>query len=149
MDTFWSKDVLESLETCQNFLCLSDKAIRVIEKMQPGPVAQVCGPISTGGLGSIEKNLAVLNNAVKNLKARGLTVFEQHPLEKHIRRLCDAEMFEAYKKGDMRLLEEIYLPIFKSGYIHELHFVPLWNTSIGTAWEHEQAILLGLKIEYL
>lgn len=114
--------------------------------MQPGPVAMVCGPISTGGLGSPEKNLEVLDGAVQNLKARGIKVFEQHPLEKHIRRLCDAKMFEAYKKGDMQLLEEIYLPLFKSGYIHELHFVPLWRTSIGTTWEYEQAEKLEIKI---
>ncbi|MDO8523527.1 MAG: hypothetical protein Q7S12_04620, partial [bacterium] len=122
----------------------------VLEKMQPGPVAMVCGPISTGGLCSVEKNLEVLDKAVANLKSQNIKVFEQRPLEKHIRRLCELPAYESYKKGNyICLLEELYGPLFKSGLIHEMHFIPLWYTSVGTKWEHKQAVRLGIKKEYI
>ncbi len=48
-----------------------------------------------------------------------------------------------------RLLEEFYLPMFKSGLIKILCFLPGWQNSIGATWEHEQAKKLGIPIIYL
>ncbi|MDO8523036.1 MAG: hypothetical protein Q7S12_01980, partial [bacterium] len=74
MGPFWTPEDLKNLEPCSSFPCLSDKAMLVLEKMQPGPVAMVCGPISTGGLCSVEKNLEVLDKAVANLKSQNIKV---------------------------------------------------------------------------
>ena len=49
-------------------------AQNIISKM-PKPFVQVCGPIATGGLGSIEANLNTFNETIKNYKTKGIKYF--------------------------------------------------------------------------
>jgi hypothetical protein len=47
------------------------------------------------------------------------------------------------------ILNDFYLPIFKSGVISAFYFMPNWQTSFGAKWEHEEAKKLGIEIVYL
>ncbi len=49
-------------------------AERIIGRM-PENVAQVCGSIATGGLGSIEANLAAFDAQIKTLQESGVHVY--------------------------------------------------------------------------
>lgn len=123
---------------------LSRIALTILRRMNK-PIGQVCGPISTGGTGSVHGNLERFQAAIRRLSAAGFNIFDQMPFEPPMWRINRTP----YCRGSMHLLEEFYLPIFKSGLISTLFFLNSWETSVGASWEHEQAIRLNLKIVYL
>jgi hypothetical protein len=114
-------------------------------KRARGPVIMVCGPITTGGLGSIKKNVTAFKNAIRRVSSSGKNVFSQMPFEPHMWRI----MKTPYYKGRLHLLKTFYLPIFESGMLVELHFMRRSKTSYGARWEHAQALRLGIRIIYL
>jgi hypothetical protein len=136
---------LEQLERSTSYFELAQIAMAHLANY-PRPIVEVCGPITTGGLGSIEKNLEVFSLAVQFLKNQGKTVFDQLPFQNAMVRL--KEKYEARDGYTMSILEDFYQPIFESGIIDEMHFLPDWQTSKGATWEHAQAEKLGIKIFY-
>jgi len=133
---------IEKAETIKDLYLVAE---RVISRL-PEPRVQVCGPISTGGKGSIDANLETFNEKIKELQKNGLNVFDQMPFEEQIGKLVHS----IEEKGEYAetILLDFYLPIFEGNYINELHFLPDWSSSYGANWEHEQAKRLGIKIIY-
>ncbi len=125
---------LEAAPTIQSLLPI---ALRILERMPHG-VSMVCGPISTGGKGSVEENLALFGVAIETLASRGENIFSQMPFERPIQRM---------KKTNSGLLNTFYLPIFKSGRVRRLCFLPGWESSEGATWEHERGVELGFEIK--
>ncbi len=117
-----------------------------ILRRMPSPIGQVCGPISTGGAGSIEKNLKRFEIAIADLQNKGLNIFDQMPFENPMHRIISQKSDGKY---DNSILNDFYLPIFESGMVKKLYFLPDWESSTGARWEHEQAKRLGLDVEYL
>jgi len=110
------------------------------------PIAMVCGPISkTGGVGSRKRNLEIFSKAIDRLRAEKLAIFSQMPFEDDMERLFKSDP----KLQGIELLEEFYLPIFKTKIIKILFFLPGWETSFGAVWEHRQAEILGIPRVYL
>ncbi len=107
-------------------------------------IIQLCGPMSTGGLGSLEANMARFERALKTASERGSCVFDQTPFQDAMIRL--GADWETRKEYCVDILHIFYRGIFKSGYVHELMFLPGWESSVGARWEYEEAKLLGLKI---
>lgn len=142
---FWTEEDSILLEKADSYSDLFRVAEKVLRRMPP-PVFQVCGPVSTGGLGSIEKNLEEIEKMIKKLQGEKKSVFNQIPLEAHIQRIKAKRDFKGY---DESILSDLYLPLFESGLIHSLCFLPDWKSSTGAKWEHEQAERLGLGIIYL
>jgi hypothetical protein len=141
----WTTDDLKRLETATTYGAMKDIAFDILRRIPP-PVAQVCGPISTGGCGSIEENLKAFGEAIADLVAHGKNVFDQRPFEEPMQR---AKVIDPTHGYDLRLLDDFYLPLFESGLVHELYFLPGWESSRGARWEHEQAQRLGITIVYL
>lgn len=110
----------------------------------PQPVTQVCGPITTGGFGSIEKNLRMLEFVYEVFAANGRSVFNVLPYETVIPKLSKFKF--GYKED---VLSDFYLPIFESGVIARMCFIPGWRESRGATWERWQAVRLGIAIEEL
>lgn len=138
MNQWWTPDDAVALERAASFTELSQVALRIAGRM-PQPLGQVCGPITTGGFGSLEKNFARFREAIALLTGVGHSIFDQMPFED--------PMFEIGKRrGSDTLLEDFYGPLFRSGLIRRLFFLPAWHTSEGAAWEREQAIRLKLEI---
>lgn len=135
----------QGLDTANSYKDLYVIAERVISRM-PKPFAQVCGPIATGGLGSIEANLNAFNEEIKKLQRNGVDVFDQMPFEGSMQRIKKLDK-NADHLGD--ILADFYYPIFHSGLVSALYFMPNWRSSKGANKEHERAIELGLKIVYL
>lgn len=135
------KDLLKS-STYKELLSI---ALDVLGRM-PQPIGQVCGPISTGGAGSIEENLKAFDNTIRKLQESGHNVFNQMPFEEPMQIIKESRESEGY---DDSLLEDFYLPIFESGLVHRLFFMPDWQSSYGAKWEHQQGKKLGLEIVYL
>lgn len=142
---YWKPEDIAALETANSFAELSEIALRVLKRM-PKPIGQVCGPISSGGLGSIEANLKRFDQTIEELINHGNKIFDQVPFEKYIFRLIETGRGT---RDQNQLLEQFYLPILESGLIDIMYFLPGWESSNGARWEHAQAKRLGIKIVYL
>jgi hypothetical protein len=142
---YWTKEDWENLEKVESVGDLYIIAQNIISKM-PKPFVQVCGPIATGGLGSIEANLNAFNETIKKLQKQVLNVFDQMPFEIPMQKLKKKFSLEKINK-DIR--NKFYLPIFESGLISAFYFLSGWESSIGSKWEHEKVKELGIKIVYL
>lgn len=118
-----------------------------ILRRMPRPRGQMCGPISTGGTGSREKNIKRFDVALEHILKQDIEVFNQMPFEEHIHRIQENSDEKAvYATG---ILEDFYLPIFENNLVDTLYFLPDWKTSYGANWEHDQATRLGIEIVYL
>ena len=144
MHKFWTKDDVLRIKTAATFEELCVVAFEIIKRM-PRPVGMVSGPITSGGEGSIKKNIAVFSKTIQSLSPKGKSIFNQLPFEGSMRRIIKTP----YYKGNNHLLETFYLPLFKSKSIKIVYFMSTWKTSYGARWEHDQALALKMKIVYL
>ena len=142
---YWEDQDFADVEKARTYGELFSVAARILIRLQP-PAAQVCGPISTGGAGSIPANLERFSAAIKKLQGEGHEIFDQMPFEDSMHRIWRERDTEGYDHG---ILEDFYLPIFESGYLHRLFFLPDWETSTGARWEHAQGLRLGMEIIYI
>lgn len=128
----------------ETFTELSKIALKILRRMAQ-PIGQVCGPITSGGLWSEKVNLKALEKEILKLQEKERIIFNQLPFERHLHRIVGLPSY----KGGTQLLEDFYFPIFQSGLVKTLYFLPRWATSLGSRWERQQAIKLGLLIVYL
>lgn len=149
MVSYYSWNQLQRIKEAKNYRELCEIAAEVVDNARacnPGkPIAMVCGPISTGGKGSREENLRVFAQAIDRISGDGLLVFSQMPFEDDMARIYQSDP----SLQGLRLLEEFYLPIFKTRQIKLLCFLPGWEKSTGATWEHEQAKKLMIPRIYL
>lgn len=120
----------------------ANDALVAISKM-PTPVILFSGPISTGGFGSVADNIECLLSFISESLKEGISVFNQIVYEKRLD--C---ILKDHKDYDYPLLNYFYRPILKSGKINGLIFLPLWQSSIGSTWEHNFATSIGIPIFY-
>ncbi len=142
---FWTMEDRRYAKEATCYRDLSAVGLRVLERTDRSdpylPLTIVCGPISTGGLGSKEKNIARFSDTIAALKETGLKVFDQIPFEEHIWRIGALPGNNA----ESELLSGFYLPLFESGLIKMAYFIPSWESSGGASWEHGQMERLGIK----
>jgi hypothetical protein len=122
---------------------LVDEALLEISRMKP-PVIQFCGPISTGGFGNVTENLEYLNSVIQASINGGMSVFNQVSYERRL-----DQTLKDHHEYDYPLLDFFYSPILTSMKISGLVFLPLWETSVGSKWEHDIGQSLHLPILYL
>lgn len=141
---YWKPEDWKDISEASSVKDLFVVALRILSRM-PEVLAQVCGPISTGGKGSVDANLEEFNNKIKELQNKGLNIFDQMPFETPM-----YKMMVNYSKNEYMysILNDFYLPLFETGRIKELYFLPDWKSSKGANWEHEQAKRLNIKINY-
>jgi hypothetical protein len=142
---YWEEKDWEDLKKAESIKDLYLIAERIINRM-PKPMVQVCGPIATGGLGSIEANLNAFNETIIDLQNKGVNVFDQMPFEDPMQKLKTKMSTEECVNS---ILNDFYLPIFNIGHISSFYFMPGWESSNGANWEHERAKELGIEIIYL
>ena len=135
----------QDINEAESIKDLFNIASRIMDRV-PEPRVQVCGPISTGGKGSVDANLEVFSNKIKELQKDGFNVFDQMPFEWPMQGIKFNLPAGVYPES---ILNDFYLPIFESGLISEFYFMPNWKTSRGANWEHGEAQRLGIKINYL
>ena len=140
---YWDEEDFVALKEAQNFKDLYQIAHLIFARM-PGSIGQVCGPIATGGLGSVKANLEVFDATIRKLQGEGKIIFDQMPFEWPMQ-----DLKKKVTDGANTILQDFYLPLFESGKIKTLYFIKGWETSYGANWEHDQAKRLGIEIEYL
>ena len=139
---YWQPEDYAELEKAQTFSDLVPIALRIIKRMPP-PVAMISGPVTTGGRGSIEENLHVLSAAVNQVYEKGISLFDQNPFEAKIQEAKTRIVYEGYCQP---VLDEFYKPIFESGLVARMYFLPDWQSSTGARWERAECERLGMEI---
>lgn len=145
-DQHWMEEEMAALKKAESFNEAAEIALIILGRMKQSSdvIVQICGPMTTGGLGNLEDNMALFALAVETASANGLTVFNQGVFQDAMVRIYP---FQPDKPYPMHLLEEFYRKIFESKHISKLIFLPSWHTSIGTKWEREIAPVLGMETE--
>lgn len=128
-----------------SFSELSNQALEDLRKL--GKAVVVCGPITTGGRGSAEENIRIIELTITHLKSQGVQVFDQVPYESTLWTLKDQWEGKGNQGYCMPILTDFYLPLYKSGYIQKAYFLPGWDSSFGSNWERK--VFLELKIEII
>jgi len=144
---YWNRERLQSVFSADSYKEMANLALNFLRDM-PKPIGQVCGPITTGGLGSIELNLDVFNRTIRKLMEWGEVIFNQMPFEYPMQNLRMRSKLPG-EETDALLLNEFYLPIFNSGLVKRLYFIRGWESSFGARWEHQKAKELGINRLYL
>lgn len=146
----WRDIDKQMLEHARCFRDLAQLARSVLGRI-PGDVGMVSGPISTGGVGTIDGNRRVFEAVIEILTTEGhLNIFSQMPFED--------KMVELYRKWHkdhpcdkycMPILHDFYEPIFSSGRVKILHFIDGWKSSFGARWEHDNCPRWGIRRRHL
>jgi len=142
---YWETVDFQKLHKAQSIWEIYEVAKNILSRM-PETLAQVCGPITSGGKGSIEENLNYLNDSIQELQKQGIHIFDQMPFEETFHRIVREK---TYSQTYENILIDFYEPIFQSGKIKTLYFIPGWENSTGAKWEYAQAKALGIKTVFL
>tara|TARA_B100000508_G_scaffold104314_2_gene82649 strand:+ start:445 stop:972 length:528 start_codon:yes stop_codon:yes gene_type:complete len=154
-EPFFTEDEAERLQTAVSYEDLAGVAMAQLRRLSaafPIPSGIVCGPISNGGLGSKEANIAHFEEVVRTMVKRTKgNFFSQIPYEEALWRVQD---YLAVREPDMvhpkgagnPLLEKFYRPLFESGLIGAAFFIEGWESSDGAVWEHKLCEEIGLGI---
>lgn len=142
---YWTQEDFENLQKAKTVQNVLDIALNVLSRM-PDDLAQVCGPITNGGKGSIEENLRFLDSKIDELQEHGIHIFDQMPYEETFQRIAYSKTSE---ENHDDILTDFYEPIFRSHKIKTLYFVPGWEDSAGSNWEYKKAQELGIEIKFL
>lgn len=136
----------------------ADSFAKLLEVARPrvkalgSAIEVVCGPISTGGQGSVERNLRAFGAVIDALVGHGRVVFDQRPYEAAIFALRARWRDEDPARKDAYctpILEEFYRPLYVEYPITVAWFLPGWESSRGTCWEHALLRAKGTDIRYL
>lgn len=144
LDKYYTPEVLERINASKDFSEAAGIAIDILKKI-PQPIAQVCGPITTGGKGSIKENTTVIENTVKKLSKQGINICNQTKFNTPIRRFRAESKLNDIDSNTL-VLEKFHKPILDSGLIKKFYFVHGWESSTGSRWERAQAKKLGIEI---
>lgn len=142
---YYLPEDIARMSSCQTYEELHEVAFAVFSRID-GEASMICGPITSGGLGCPRENLRVFELATRLVAKHEPSLFTQLPFENAMARIR-AE--GRHYKGDLHLLEAFYLPLFRSRKMQKLFFLPHWETSRGTLWEHRQAEELGIRRLYI
>jgi hypothetical protein len=140
------KQKIANAESFITLLCVAMKSIKKEKKHHPKAlVVELCAPISSGGKGNVKDNIAEMRKAVKALQKLPFILFNQLLYEEKIGQL--KKVIEDKRKCPyvFEILLEFYEPLFESGVIDILVFMPNWHSSTGANWEYVKAKKLGIK----
>ncbi len=144
---YWNEEDWADLDKAEFIVDLFYIAERVLKRI-PNPVAQVCGPISTGGVGSLEANLNIFNQTIKNLQDKGLHIFDQMPFEEKMKEIKE-KIIKSNQEYSQEIIHDFYEPLFSLGMIKTFYFIPGWESSTGANMEHNLALKYNIEIKYL
>lgn len=146
----WTLKQYEMLDEAKTFDDAFEIALQVINNQctNIACMTQVCGPISTGGYGTVDRNLLAFHYTIQKLKKDQL-VFDQMPFEPLFHRIHAEWIVNNPGKYMHDILDKFYLPLFERGHIKKFAFMHNYESSQGALWEHEQAIRLNMEKQYL
>lgn len=144
---FWTPTLRRRLATTDNFAKLTQLALSVLDNA-PSSLCMVSGPMSTGGFGSLSKNMRVFCSSVEVAEDMILncSVFSQMPFEDKMVTLC-----RQWRERNPReiycwpILHIFYGALLASGKVKVFYFLPGWNSSRGARWEFRECAKWGIE----
>ena len=147
---YWNNSQLSVASKVRTFKELGQISLAVLNNFpvnEYGKITQVCGPVSTGGFDSVKLNFLILSEAVRHIREGGKYIFDQTPLEVQFVRLSEEWKGVGNTSYCWPILEEVYRPLFESGHIGTLLFLPGWESSVGSCWERSQGLALKMSVQ--
>lgn len=129
---------------------LRDIAVSVASRI-PGGIHMVSGPMTSGGLGDLQRNFEVFRGAIAHVMLNeDHLVFSQMPFEDGMVQY-HTWWNNTYGKHNYcwPILLEFYEPLFMAAKFDTMHFIYGFESSVGATWEHDQCKKRGIKIRYL
>ena len=146
----WILTDYQLLERARSFHDLFQLAANIMTRFE-GDLHMVSGPISTGGVGTIDGNRRVFEKAIEMLATeQKLNVFSQMPFEDKM-----VELYKQWHSENPRedycspILTDFYEPLFSLGRVKVLHFIRGWQSSVGARWEHDNCVQWEIERRYL
>ena len=136
---------------CSRATCFEELTAIALSELHKFPQGAevVCGPISTGGRGSVLENLRIFSATIHALQGLGIPVFSQMPYEEkifHFRNRWRTEDPTRVNQYYTPILLEFYHPLIQTGLIKKGWFIPGWESSTGAQWERIEFQKLGIEI---
>jgi hypothetical protein len=146
IDDHWTDEELKALDGLGCFPTARQYAIGIIARLRKehGEVVQICGPMTTGGLGSLERNMDRFGHAIAQARINGRRVFNQMPFQSVIIRITNHHDGGKYRYD---ILTDFYEWLFRSGHLTHALFLPGWEDSVGARIERGYAKQYGVCIE--
>jgi len=140
------KHELETLKTVSTLDQLADVALSSLSRMKVTyqDIVQICGPMSTGGCGSFEGNMARFNRAIEVARMHDLAVYNQLLFQDAMVRICKWKEGQPYPTD---ILTIFHGRVLSSGYITKGLFLSGWETSVGACWEREFLTSFNIPVE--
>ena len=147
---YWTEADRKALSQATSFTDLATLALDILQRF-PGNVYMVSGPISTGGVGTLEGNRKVFERVIELLATeQSANIFSQMPFEDKIVELYRQwHLDNPTEKYCMPILDEFYDRLFSAGKVGSLHFIHGWGGSFGAKWEHDNCDRWGIERHYL
>ncbi len=131
---YWTDEHRKLANDAKSLHELLQVALGVIgEHPQEPPLVVVCGPMSTGGFGCIEKNLQAFDLSVQILRESGYNVFNLHSFQSAIKSIVSHDPENGTYARD--ILEVFCAGVYRSGKIATAYFLPGSEGSVGARWE--------------
>lgn len=146
INTIWTPDFKKTASKTKTINELLTVSLEAIKSFPDKAVHMIIGPMTTGGTGSFESNMARHEKVVRHFWAQGICVFDQSRIDDDMNRILSTTTFDGYP---WLLFDDFFGPLFESGVISKLHLLPGWETSTGTKWEQEKALSVGIELNYL
>ncbi len=137
-----------ALHNARDLAELAKVAVTIAERLfnLDWVVIQICGPMTTGGLGNEMLNRKRHGAAIELALKKGHIIFDQRPFESKLRELKAKISGTEYCQD---VLDVFYQTIFASGYITRLWILSGSEGSRGVAEEIKLAGRLGIGVEPL
>jgi len=138
---FWSEMDRQVVQEFTEPSILYLSAISILEKIKRhvSPVYFVIGPMTTGGLGSVEENFKVFEAAIELVRHKtGGAVFNQVYFEDSFQRYtADFQSRHGVDKYPIAIMEDFYGPLLRDTHFHRVFRIEGWETSKGASWENK------------
>lgn len=143
---YWTDEHRLQAEEARDLHELLQVALSVVEAHPYSPpLVVVCGPMSTGGFGCIEKNLRAFDISVRVLRESGYNVFNLHSFQDAIKSIVSHNPTTGVYARD--ILEVFCAGVYRSGKIMTAYFLPGSESSVGARWEKEFLPTCNIVIE--
>jgi hypothetical protein len=109
------------------------------------PLVMVCGPMTTGGFGCLEKNMRAFEISVQLLREAGFNVFNIHAFQPALKSIVSHDPATGVYARD--ILEVFCAGIYRSGRIWTAYFLPGSENSVRARWEREFLPTCGTDVK--
>lgn len=116
----WEEAALREAVSFQHLVEIAIGVLQFLHLKHGTEIIQICGPMTTGGLGQQEANMQVFGLAVRRAKENGLAVFNQIPFQDAVTRIVNKQQ-QGKKHHKVGLLHRHSRGLLSAGFLIRLY----------------------------